>query len=154
MNTQQIKDFILAGNALFTLKSLKTGKHFTYKVTRAVNSRGELVSPPTWKVNALWGRDNTKDYHFIGTLRNGKFFHLPSNVPSMTGFAWCWAHLDRCGERFEFAHAGRCGRCNRLLTVPSSIESGIGPECQDKLAFEAAGGADGLLNQLFGEHHA
>jgi hypothetical protein len=26
-------------------------------------------------------------------------------------------------------HEGKCGRCGRLLTVPSSIESGIGPEC-------------------------
>jgi hypothetical protein len=157
MNTQQIKSFILAGNALFTLKSMRTGKHFTFKVIRRTKLvDGQLVpmSPPTWTVNALWGRDNTKDYHVIGTLRDGHFAYNASNsTPSTKGFAWCWNNLDRCGERFEFAHAGRCGRCNRLLTVPSSIESGIGPECQDKLAFEAAGGADGLLNQLFGEHH-
>jgi hypothetical protein len=29
----------------------------------------------------------------------------------------------------EFWHEGKCGRCNRKLTVPSSIESGFGPEC-------------------------
>ena len=29
----------------------------------------------------------------------------------------------------EVWHEGRCGRCNRALTVPESIASGIGPEC-------------------------
>lgn len=170
MSPDQIKSFILAGNALFTLKSLKTGKHFTYKVVRVTRLLGRHhhgdpqqpcdepeckgpvpVEPATWRVNALWGRDNSKDYHAIGSIRNGHFAYNASNsTPSTKGFAWCWNHLDRCGERFEFRHAGRCGRCNRLLTVPASIESGIGPECQDKLDFEAAGGAQGLLDQLFG----
>jgi hypothetical protein len=31
-------------------------------------------------------------------------------------------------------HEGRCGRCGRTLTVPESIESGIGPECAKKMA--------------------
>jgi len=29
----------------------------------------------------------------------------------------------------EIWHEGRCGRCNRKLTVPASIALGIGPEC-------------------------
>ncbi len=31
------------------------------------------------------------------------------------------------GYRLE--HTGRCGRCNRLLTDPESIRTGLGPEC-------------------------
>jgi hypothetical protein len=30
---------------------------------------------------------------------------------------------------FNLQHAGKCGRCGRKLTVPQSIETGIGPEC-------------------------
>jgi hypothetical protein len=33
----------------------------------------------------------------------------------------------------EVYHEGRCGRCNRKLTVPESIETGLGPECASKL---------------------
>ena len=30
---------------------------------------------------------------------------------------------------YSIQHAGYCGRCGRLLTVPESIERGIGPDC-------------------------
>jgi hypothetical protein len=32
-------------------------------------------------------------------------------------------------ECIEIWHEGKCGKCGRQLTVPSSIETGIGPEC-------------------------
>lgn len=158
MTPEQIRAFILAGNALFTLKSMRTGKHFTFKVQLRYQRNpqtGQLapVEPQTWTVKVLAGRDNgdSRNYRYCGSIREGHFSYLLSQAtPAVKGFAWCWKHLERCGERFEFAHAGRCGRCGRLLTVPESIASGIGPECRDKLAFEAMGGADGLLNQLFG----
>lgn len=41
---------------------------------------------------------------------------------------------DMSGTGKEYAmKSGRCWRCNRKLTVPSSIESGIGPECASKI---------------------
>lgn len=151
MTPQQIRSFVLAGNALFSFKSLRTGDHYTFKV-RGVWPRAE--EPPThWNVSVLSGRDNTRstNYKWIGRIdREGVFFGGLEHTPSFRAFAWCWEHLDsRCGERFEFRHAGRCGRCGRLLTVPASIDSGIGPECADKMAFEALGGTKGLLDQLF-----
>lgn len=149
MKAGEIREFILAGNALFTIKSLRTGEHFTFKVRAAIP---QADKPPThWNVSVLRGRDNTRDYKWIGRIdREGVFFGGLEHTMSFRGFAWCWENLDRCGERFEFNHAGRCGRCGRPLTHPDSIQNGIGPECQDKMAFEAMGGADGLLQQLFG----
>lgn len=148
MTPQQIRAFVLAGNALFTLKSLRTGEHFTFKVTAV----GDPAKTLTWKVQVLSGPDNTRNYRFIGTIYSTKFVpqYELKRGSAAHGFKWCWLNLDRCGERFEFNHAGRCGRCGRLLTHPDSIQSGIGPECADKMAFEAAGGVDGLMNQLFG----
>jgi len=35
---------------------------------------------------------------------------------------------------FALHHEGKCGRCGRKLTVPLSIETGIGPECASKMA--------------------
>lgn len=35
-------------------------------------------------------------------------------------------------EALTFQHSGRCGRCGRKLTVPSSIQTGLGPECAEK----------------------
>lgn len=157
MNTQQIREFILAGNALFTFKSLRTGEHYTFRVVLQTYWSAKLNKaiprdPPQWDVKVLSGRDNSRDYKWIGRIRgyDRTFYGGLHRTDSFDGFAWCWNHLDRCGERFEFNHAGRCGRCGRLLTTPESVERGIGPECQDKMAFEAMGGAEGLLGQLFG----
>lgn len=149
MNTRQIHDFILAGNALFSFKSLRTGEHYTFKVIKVQPEYSHW--PERWKVHVLSGRDNTRDYRFIGNIRKDDgFYGTLEYTESFKAFAWCWNHLDKCGERFEFNHAGRCGRCGRLLTTPESVAAGIGPECQDKMAFEAAGGTQGLLDQLFG----
>lgn len=155
MNPQQIRAFILAGNALFTLKSLRTGKHFTFKVRGVEPQAG---TPPThWNVSVLNGPDNSRNYKWIGriTTEGSEVFLHKAGVPSAQGFNWLWQMLkrgnaERFNEQCEFRHAGRCGRCGRLLTHPDSIQSGIGPECADKMAFEAMGGVDGLMNQLFG----
>jgi hypothetical protein len=37
-------------------------------------------------------------------------------------------------EGYAVHHEGRCGRCGRPLTVPSSIETGLGPDCAAKIA--------------------
>ena len=162
MNAQQIREFILAGNALFTLKSLVSGKHYTFKVQQAAKWSAALnkavpVSPPAWHVKVLNGPDNSRNYRAIGLLRNGVFAYRLSDRErnSASAFNWFWRMLNEGSEeRFvaqcQFNHAGRCGRCGRLLTTPESVAAGIGPECQDKMAFEAAGGVDGLMNQLFG----
>lgn len=36
-------------------------------------------------------------------------------------------------EGYTVQRSGRCLVCNRTLTVPESIESGVGPECRTKL---------------------
>jgi hypothetical protein len=38
-------------------------------------------------------------------------------------------HTGVLGRLLEVWHEGRCGRCGRALTVPESVERGIGPEC-------------------------
>lgn len=159
MTPQQIREFILAGNALFTLKSLRTDAHYTFKVERRMRidvatGKQVAVSPPSWIVKVLFrpANDDARNYRYIGAINSNKYFARATNdpQPSAIGFQWCWEHLDRCGERFEFNHSGRCGRCGRLLTTPESVAAGIGPECQDKMAFEAMDGVEGLLDQLFG----
>jgi hypothetical protein len=36
---------------------------------------------------------------------------------------------NKLPEFVEVWHEGKCGKCGRALTVPSSILTGIGPEC-------------------------
>ncbi len=146
MNSEQIKSFITAGNATFTLKSLASGGHYTYRLTTAgkASSPNGLISGKFF-VSVLSGPDNTRDYTYAGMLvrkANGtlvayqtKGSKVGSDAPSWRGFLWLVHMLDAnrdISEQAEVHHMNRCGRCGRELTHPESIKSGLGPECIKK----------------------
>lgn len=131
--------FALAGNARLTLVSQRTGTRFTYRIKAKTVKGGEAPAAP-WFVSLLSGQDNDGDYTFLGTIfddrvtyRHGRKATVSPDAPSAKGFAWAWSFLAK-GELppgCEVWHEGRCGRCGRALTVPSSIAQGLGPECAD-----------------------
>jgi hypothetical protein len=133
--------FMLGGNATVTLVSTKTGTRFTYKFRKAEDS-------PTFFISLLNGPDNTADYKYLGRVADrlwiGRKVPKPGDIspdaPSAKALAWAWERLNRdeLPEVLEIWHEGRCGRCNRKLTVPSSIASGLGPECAGKEGFTAS----------------
>lgn len=137
------KAFALAGNAILTLQSLRTGAHFTYKV-RAKDVAGEIKADyqpnRIWFVSLLSGADNESDYQYLGLINKYREFRLTKNsragadAASVKAFEWFW-HMVRDGIPSELVvrHEGRCGRCGRTLTVPESIDRGIGPECAEKM---------------------
>lgn len=130
-DAHQIRDFALAGKARLTLVSKKTNTRFTYKVKKAKQD------PPRWFVSYLRGSSNENDYTYIGHFADTMNFAIGRNVQVsnsaavMVAFRWFLHNLrsDHVPDTLEVWHEGRCGRCGRLLTVPSSIERGIGPEC-------------------------
>lgn len=133
--THGIKSFTLAGNATFTVENTATGGRYTFKV-----QAGKAENAPHF-VKVLTGSDNTADYTFLGTIfGEGDFVHsrksaISREAPSAKAFAWLWQTLRAETPNLRTVrvlHEGRCGRCGRALTVPSSIESGLGPECSQK----------------------
>jgi len=121
--------FVKAGNALFTLVSGKTGNRFTYKVSKS-------KSGPVYFVSVLNGPDNYVHYRYMGILHNDLFKRTPrskveSDAPSCITFKWFWnrAVEGTLPGSLTIFHEGRCGRCGRRLTVPTSIESGYGSRC-------------------------
>ena len=130
------RNFMLAGKAIFTLVSLKTGTRYTFKVVHkpANEKYGE-----SWMVSYLTGPDNWANYSYIGQIKNGTFRTTKASKLTMAsapvaGFNWAFTRINAGLEtpNMEVWHAGKCGRCGRLLTVPSSIEMGLGPECASK----------------------
>lgn len=139
------KQFALAGNATFTVVSKRSGQRFTFKVRQPSETAPHFVS-------LLSGPDNENDFQFLGTIfpdgnfRIGKKSRITPEAPSAKAFAWLWTHIDNNPiqiqgqtvnplDLIELHHEGRCCRCGRKLTVPESIESGIGPECATKTGF-------------------
>lgn len=126
--------FIMSGNAVVTLQSLKTGKRYTYRINQPKEN-----ADSRWFVSLLTGPDNTEDYKYLGMIR-GQVFRLtaksavPKEALPIVAFDWVFRRLvaGKSLDGVEVWHAGRCGRCGRPLTVPESIASGYGPECINK----------------------
>lgn len=121
-----IMDFLLAGNAIVTFKSLATGKHFTYRIKA---KKGADI----WFVEVMYNYES-KGFAYIGCIMpDGIFKHtkgskMAKSSPSFKAFDWCWNNLT--SDQLEIWHEGRCGRCGRLLTEPKSIACGFGPACK------------------------
>src|ERR1700733_877515 len=63
---QRIKNFILAGNAIFTIRNNKTGNRFTYKFSKPKNRKHDSDAPIF--VSLMNGTDNERSYAFMGTI--------------------------------------------------------------------------------------
>ena len=133
---EDINRFVHAGKARVTLRSVKTGTRYTYRVTKVRNA------PNRFFVSLLTGPDNGASYSYIGLLEN-KQFRLTKNSqmnddsgPVKAFRFMCTQVLEneKMPDQLEVWHEGRCGRCGRALTVPESIERGIGPECWIKMS--------------------
>jgi hypothetical protein len=136
-DVEAIRAFVLGGKATFTLRSLKTGTRFTYRVR--ISDDGAVAF-----VSLLTGADNEASYSYFGNIRprnltywHGKKAKVSDSAPGAQAFAWFWSQLQRRQPmpELEFWHSGACARCGRRLTVPSSIASGFGPECATKIGF-------------------
>jgi len=125
------RKFIVAGKAIFTVENTITGKRFTYKVKK--HDEKDL-----WFVSVLDGPDNYVNYAYIGIIQDGTFeltrrSRVKETAQSFRVFKWLHFYLIDADRELPtnilVHHAGKCGRCGRLLTVPQSIEWGFGPEC-------------------------
>lgn len=138
-NAADAFSYMTAGKATVTFVSKASGVRFTYRLTQSEDGQ-------CYFVGLLSGPDNTSDYQYMGYIRRDIYRHgrkvaRPGDItmaaPSAKAFAWSWQQLagGRLPEALEVWHEGRCGRCARKLTVPSSVARGFGPECAEKMGF-------------------
>ena len=130
LSLENARSFLVAGKAKLTLKSVKTGQHYTYRVTKMDDSAGFFVS-------LLTGGD---DFSYIGLyfpnddhkLVLTKKSAVQADHPAVAAFRFllrCLFDVGVIPPSFEVRHAGECARCGRELTHPDSLDSGFGPEC-------------------------
>lgn len=159
----KIAHFALGGDAIFTLENVTNGKRFTYRLTAGDPREGQDPARAPIFVKILTGSNNEEDYTLYGmifrddrgqpcfNLRRfdgtwgAKKFDSPigETAPSAKGIAWLLERIREnrsapllfgdLDERFAVYHEGRCCRCGRTLTVPASIESGVGPDCAARM---------------------
>lgn len=135
---QAAKRFTLGGRAVVTLSSKKTGNHYTYKVTAPENRSAKDFA----FVSLLTAPDT---FTYLGVLTHSTFNFTaksklaPGSTPVKALQFFCEkvlvAELEPEAVNLEVRHEGKCGCCGRPLTVPESIDRGIGPDCWEKGGF-------------------
>lgn len=137
-NPSDVHSFTLAGKAIVTIASKKTGTRYTYRFVRSDRDANAYF------VGLLTGPDNVHDYSYLGMHRVTaaapitltKKSKLTCESGPVKAASYFVEHVLQRGvlpANLEVYHEGRCGRCARTLTVPESIERGIGPECAHRL---------------------
>jgi hypothetical protein len=134
----QALQFLLAGKAVVTLKSTKTGNHLTFKV-KATKDAG--ANGPSHFVAIRTGGAGEKNFAYLGFLKGGRqYVHgrkskIDQSDTRVRAFRFVHTRLlwNEMPPNCEIWHEGTCGRCGRALTDPTSIASGVGPECATKI---------------------
>jgi Family of unknown function (DUF6011) len=149
------REFLFAGRAIFTVSNGR-GERYTFRVrkkellkdpprgTSQTDADWRERNPPEkwWFVQLLTGPENTNDYTYVGVLLNTGAVKLTTKSKFTTASKpyrvanWVCQKVVRqepLPSGYEVLHAGRCGRCGRLLTVPESIKTGLGPECAGRV---------------------
>jgi hypothetical protein len=134
MNDIKNPKFFSAGRAVFTVANNK-GDHYTFRIGRSKESQPLFVG-------LLTGPNNEADYTYMGIYNpennsvrlTGKSKYTPDSTPVKV-INWAINVVAKGTELpsgYSIKHEGRCCRCGRTLTDPTSIELGIGPECRSK----------------------
>jgi len=97
-------------------------------------------------VSVLVGPRNTTDYRGIGTLDDNGF-HIWYKWSRSPKALIVQTFLAGQMPDWDVDESASCIRCNRLLTTPDSIRSGIGPECAGRSLRLSKGNASILLAQ-------
>lgn len=153
MREEDLLRFFAAGKAVLTVLGKFSGRRFTFKFSRPKEEQGK--KRPIW-AHLLSGPDNESSYEFSGTFweidGQGRGGTLPGQLytynhsaksrlrhdaESVKALQWMARNMGSATHKLmrqaEFWHEGRCGRCARRLTVPSSVAAGFGPECAGRL---------------------
>jgi len=125
-------EYIIGKKALYTIVNERTGNRFTFKTKEGKSNKNFL------NIHVLTGPDNTSNYSILGYIgkhnwnfQTSQFSTISTDAQSFKVFQWVYNHLrnNTLPDYISVYHHGKCSRCGRNLTVPHSIEAGIGPEC-------------------------
>jgi hypothetical protein len=126
-------------NGFYTLLSRHTGEHRTFRIHTQPND--SEFAPGQRILGLLTGPDNDSDYTgfaFVDELG----IHVWKSKRGGDGLFEKYAEMiwsleldgghSKWAKNYQVMLDGRCVRCNRHLTSPESVRSGIGPICEGR----------------------
>ncbi len=128
---------LCASNAVFTLEG--RGRSWTFRIEEGAASNGR---PPIYFVQVLTGPDNNNDFTYVGIyephngwVRLSRASKFAEDSEIVRAIRWYVGlvfneHEDQVeAAGFHIHWSCNCARCGRTLTVASSIDNRLGPEC-------------------------
>lgn len=164
--------FITAGRCIVTLESISDGSRNTYLIEQVVDEikskdsdGNEVVTDVRrnrWFVALLTGSDNTKNYRYLGCI-DDRFGTRAFRTTKGTqkNKAASALNINRFGDlirdlvsgsnnshQTRVWHHGICGRCTKVLSVPASIATGLGPTCAKTMGVDVKKIDPSLIEKL------
>ena len=114
---------------MFTVKSIKTDKEYTYKINRSFFKN-------KW-YSHIYVETNYMEFLHLGIYSKKQIIKKKqvNDSPSAIAIAYILSCLesgfiDYINARTKFYHLGKCVKCGHTLTDSQSIELGLGPYCR------------------------
>lgn len=131
-------------NGKYTVRNRASGEHRTFRVR--TQPADASFAPGERIVALLTGSDNENDYTGFGFVNEDgvavwrskrakpgeKRSHFEIFAELLFSLAVDGA-FSPYAESYELLMSGTCAVCNRALTEPESITTGIGPVCREKV---------------------
>ena len=117
-------------NGCITVENTVRGTHRTFQIR--TQSEDSSFAPGERVIGLLVGPDNESDYQNFGFVKPDGSVRIWSRFrgteyTSLVRVLQHVAHYESLGCVYHIE--GRCRVCNRKLTTPESVESGLGPVC-------------------------
>lgn len=119
-------------DGIYTLVDAEGG-HRTFRLR--TEAKDSPFKPGEQIIGHLVGSNNESDYQGFGTIVGGSlkvWFKHRGNLPLIEAAQALLTDTQGKIDREEVLFAAHCFRCRRLLTVPTSVHQGLGPECAKK----------------------
>ena len=113
----------------------KDSEHYTFRISTSLG-RGKIEKGKRI-LSVLDGPDNENDYRGIGFIDDNGVqvwarWRGTAFETIVHKFWIVMSHPEGSRDGWEVLTAGSCVCCNRALTTPESIRTGIGPVCADR----------------------
>lgn len=139
LDSASFRTFLFQGKAFFTMHNLEKNTNITLRVQTPKRKRGHPEETRYFEVYVKALNEKYAGNRYIGRIdRKERSFKSNGYVePDHVGVQtinWLirnWNHLEEyeSSERVAIYHLGSCCKCGLPLTVPESIQNGIGPQC-------------------------
>lgn len=145
LDAASFRTFMFQGKALFTFQNTEKDTHITFRVQTLKRRRGQPEETRYFDIFVKALNDKYQGNRYIGRIdRKTKSFkpynYVEKDHIGIQTIDWLirnWTKLEEFTKqasekepaKLNIFHLGHCCKCGLPLTVPESIQNGIGPQC-------------------------